>query len=350
MIARVLVTGAEGFIGKAVVKELLLQGYDVIAVDIADRSCYDFPSWEYRKSDITKPDSLVNLVKTADAIIHTAGLVRLDANPDALDRVNHIGTRNLCEAIRRHNPNIEMLVHLSSIGIYGKNSRVPIHEEDKQIPRNAYEISKHKAEKAVKEYADDFPITILLPSFVYGIGCQHKDALPLFRMLQGKRLPMIKKGPRASHVHVEDVANAAVFLLQRKDLAGDTFNICNDSPICLEDFVKAMAEPFGVEIKPCIPYSPRAMGALRWIMQRVPKRAIKRADKYLQNKWNTFREKNGIHEGLMPSIDTAWLDYLADEKVFSIEKLESAGFVMRHNSPKEDLRKLAEYYIEKNMV
>ncbi|MFH1065558.1 MAG: NAD(P)-dependent oxidoreductase [Nanoarchaeota archaeon] len=347
---RILVTGAEGFIGNNIITELIRNGHEIIAADITLENAKGM-FYDTGYSDITKPETIIPLVKNATHIIHTAGLVRLDANPEALDKVNHMGTRNLLEAVKIHNPNIEMIVHLSSIGVYGKTRSIfPISEEDIQQPRNTYEISKCKAEKAVMEYMDKFPIIILRPSFVYGIGCQHKDALPFFRMLQGKKMPMVKKGPRASHVHVEDVANAAIFLLNRKDLAGDAFNICNDSPICLEDFVRAMAEPFDVDVRASIPYSPRAMKAMRWLMNRVPKSMIKKSNTYLQKKWNACREKNGIKEGLVPNADTAWLDYLADEKVFSIEKLESVGFVLQYNSPKDDLRKLAEYYIEKKLA
>ncbi|MDD4877763.1 MAG: NAD(P)-dependent oxidoreductase [Candidatus Nanoarchaeia archaeon] len=347
MANRILVTGSEGFIGRHIVNELLRQGCGVLATDIyeIDRG---FCPYEYEKTDVTKPDTLVNLVKKADAIIHTAGLVRLDANADALDKVNHLGTRNLLETIKQNNPNIDMIVHLSSIGVYGKNCRAPIYEEDAKMPRNAYELSKYNAEKAVEEYKNILPIAMLRPSFVYGIGCQHKDALPIFRMLQGKKIPMIKKGPRASHVHAEDVARAAVFLLKRKDLAGDAFNICDDAPIYLEDFAKAMAEPFGVEINPVIPYSPTAMKALRWMLNRVPKEAIRKTNSRLRKKWDKYREEHNVKAGLFPCIDTAWLDYLAYEKVFSIEKLESVGFALKHASAKNGLRKMAEHYIENN--
>lgn len=346
---RILVTGAEGFIGNNIITELVRKGHEIIAADIMLENAKGM-FYDTGYLDITKPETIIPLVKKATHIIHAAGLVRLDANPEALDRVNHIGTRNLLEAVRIHNPNMEMIVHLSSIGVYGRNCRAPIYEEDEQMPRNAYEISKYKAEKAAEEYGNILPIAMLRPSIVYGTGCQHKDALPLFRMLQGKKMPMIKKGPRASHVHVEDVANAAIFLLDRKDLAGDAFNICNDSPICLEEFVRAMAEPFDVEVNDSIPYSPKAMKAMRWLINMVPKSMMKKSNSYLQKKWDACREKNRIKEGLVPNIDTAWLDYLADEKVFSIEKLESVGFVLQHNSPKDDLRKLAEYYIEKKLA
>lgn len=347
MINRVLVTGAEGFIGRYVVTGLLWQGYDVLATDVIEKDI-GFCPYEYEKSDVTKPETLVNLVKKADAIIHTAGLVRLDAKADALDKVNHIGTRNLLEVVKQNNPNIEMIVHLSSIAVYGKNCRAPIYEEDAKMPRNAYELSKYNAEKAVAEYKNILPIAILRPSFVYGIGCQHKNALPIFRMLQGKKIPMIKKGPRASHVHAEDVARAAFFLLNRKDLAGEAFNICDDSPIYLEDFVKAIAEPFGVEINPIIPYSPTAMKVLRYLLNMMPKAGIKKANSYLQKKWKKYKEEHDVKEGLSPCIDTAWLDYLAYEKVFSIEKLESVGFALKHPSAIKGLRRMAEHYIENN--
>ena len=347
---RILVTGAGGFIGKNIVTELICKGYHVTATDIASKKSDSLKFLILAPSDITKPETIIPLVKEATHIIHAAGLVRLDAKADALDLVNHIGTRNLLEAVKQHNPNIEMIVHLSSIGVYGKNCRAPIDEEDAQEPRNAYEISKHNAEKAVEEYKGILPIAMLRPSFVYGIGCQHKDALPIFRMLSKKRIPMIKKGPRASHVHVEDVVSAAIFLLNRKSLAGESFNICDDTPIYLEDFVRAIAEPFDVEINPVIPYSPSAMKALRWALNRVPKKIIKKANNYLQNKWQEYREKHNIGEGLSPSIDTTWLDYLAYEKVFSIEKLESVGFALKHPSPIEGLKKMAEYYKEKNLV
>lgn len=346
---RILVTGAEGFIGSNIITELVRNGHEIIAADIMLENAKGM-FYDTGYLDITKPETIIPLVKKATHIIHAAGLVRLDAKAEALEAVNHMGTRNLLEAVKIHNPNIEMIVHLSSIGVYGRNCRAPIYEEDKQMPRNAYELSKYNAEKAVGEYGDILPIAMIRPSLVYGIGCRHKDALPMFRMLKGKKLPMIKKGPRASHVHVEDVANAAIFLMGRTDLAGDAFNICDDMPTCLEDFVRAMAEPLGVEINPVIPYSPAAMKALRWTMNRVPKAAIRKANTYLQKKWDAYRKEHNIKEGLSPNLDTAWLDYLAYEKVFSIEKLESVGFALKHPSPIKGLRSMVEHYKDKNLV
>ena len=261
--------------------------------------------------------------------------------------VNVNGVKNLCELCKRKD--VEKLIHLSSIGVYGKVKNEAVTEYSRKRPKNNYEQSKYYGELVAFSYSNYFKVLAIRPAAVYGIGSLHKNVLPLFNMLKHKNIYSFKAGPRLSHVHVEDVARAVLFLAENKNAHG-AYNLADDVPINTKELVSTLLEPLGLTVKPIIPYSKSLVLLLKYFAQSLPKKVYSFLNKRVQYKWLEFCRKNEILYGLNPRIDPVWLDYLVNDKVFSNEKIKSLGFKFKWPDPRPGLMEMVENYISQTLL
>lgn len=183
-------TGATGFVGKAVLEAALSAGYAVRA--LTRRQQPERANVEWVGGELGNVASLAELVKGAEATIHVAGVVNA---PDAaeFEAGNVTGTLNLIEtAILK---GVRRFVHVSSL-----SAREP--------ELSVYGASKAKAEKLLMSSTLDW--TIVRPPGIFGPN--DKDMLELFRAARWGVMPMPKEG-RASFIHVDDLARLLVALV-----------------------------------------------------------------------------------------------------------------------------------------
>jgi len=104
----ILITGANGFVGARLCRKFIDSGFHVIAGvrKTADLSMLEGLELEYRYGDVTSAESLIDMVKEVDYVIHNAGVVKAKKKQKFYD-VNEKGTANLFEAISRYNPNVK---------------------------------------------------------------------------------------------------------------------------------------------------------------------------------------------------------------------------------------------------
>ncbi|MEH2554078.1 putative NADH-flavin reductase [Bradyrhizobium algeriense] len=176
---RVLVTGADGFVGRHLVPYLVAQGYSVIAASRAV-TAFDNPDvTAVPLADLSRLFDWQPLLDQCDAVVHLAGIAHKYAGDDLYDRVNHRATSALARAISRGAT--KHLVFISSIAAQsGSYADHNLTEDDFPTPNNAYGRSKFAAEQAIRAAGVSF--TILRPVVIYGEGEKWKlrDRPPAF--------------------------------------------------------------------------------------------------------------------------------------------------------------------------
>src|SRR5260370_32338407 len=166
--ARTLVTGATGFIGRHVVRRLLQRG-DQVKCLVRGQSTNGLASSEVELvfGDMTRPESLPAAVRGVDLVYHVAGATQVHT-PGTYARVNSAGTRHLAQACARllTPPKV---VYVSSLAAAGPSlPDSPRREGQPPAPVSAYGRSKLAAEDHLKEVASFLPITIVRPPCVIG--------------------------------------------------------------------------------------------------------------------------------------------------------------------------------------
>ena len=225
----ILVTGATGFVGSAVVRALLTEGEEVrvLVRPQSNRNNLAGLNVEFAEGDLNDPKSLLPAVKGCRVLFHVAADYRLWArNPEEMVRTNVEGSLSLLHAALA--ANVEQIVYTSSVATLGINPNgVPGNEEtpvtvDQMI--GVYKRSKFLAEEAVQKLIQeqDAPIVIVNPSTPAG-PCDIKPT-PTGRMIAeaaaGKVPAFVDTGLNV--VHVDDVA-AGHLLAWRKGVIGERY-------------------------------------------------------------------------------------------------------------------------------
>ncbi len=190
----VALTGATGFVGRMTLERLLEAGWHVRALTRRDQPKKTGVTWIHGALD--QPDSLTDLCKGADAVLHIAGVVNA---PDAagFEAGNVTGTANMLAAAK--DAGIRRFVHVSSLAA-------------KHPELSMYGASKARAEKLVGTSMLDW--TIVRPPGVYGPG--DTEVFDMFRFAQ-KGWALLPPRGRASWIYVDDLARLLVALLPAHD-------------------------------------------------------------------------------------------------------------------------------------
>src|SRR6185369_11694039 len=209
---RVLVTGASGFIGRALVHEFVAQGHWVRAAMRVPADIFPRTVEVVAVSDLANPIEWRPLIREIDSVVHLAGIAHTGAGvaETAYDRVNRAATAALASAAVA--ARIKRLVFISSVRAQsGPSSSRAIAETDPPAPTDAYGRSKLAAEEAIRATA--VPYTILRPALIYGSGVKGNLA-SLLRLAQSRLpLPLAALHSRRSLLARENLIGAIHFVL-----------------------------------------------------------------------------------------------------------------------------------------
>jgi nucleoside-diphosphate-sugar epimerase len=246
---RVLVTGATGFVGCAVVAALTADGEEVhAAVRAAERAAPQppFPLGVAVVShgDLDEPVDWAPLLAGADAVVHLAGIAH--AGPgiaeEHYDRVNHRATEVLAAAA--HAAGVKRLVFISSIRAQtGPAADHVVNERDEPCPTDPYGRSKLAAERAVAR--SGVPFTILRPVLVCGPGVKGNLRALMRLAALPVPLPFGALATRRSLVSLTNLAGAITFALRHDACAGETYVVADPEPLTLAEIVAAMRHGIG---------------------------------------------------------------------------------------------------------
>jgi nucleoside-diphosphate-sugar epimerase len=267
--SRVLVTGASGFIGRAVVAALARGGYTVRAA--VRRPQLSFPDGieVVQHPDLMEAFDWMPFLQGVDQVVHLAGIAHTGrgVNRASYDRVNRQATARLAAAATQ--AGVKHFVFISSIRAQsGPAADHALTEHDPPAPTEIYGRSKLAAEEAVR--ASGVPFTILRPVLLYGPGVKGNLALLARAAATPLPLPVKDFGNRRSLLGIDNFISALTFVLATPATIGETYVVADPGiPPRLSDVFVTLRQAQGRRAR-ILPMSPDYI--------ELPLRLFRRAD------------------------------------------------------------------------
>lgn len=254
---KVLITGANGFVGSFMVEEAIRRGYDVYAAMRAESSKANLEGLSPKFIDLPYADKnrmkkclagLRSVVGQFDLIIHTMGLTKCKHKSD-FDVVNFEYTRNFVQALMESGMTPKHFIYLSSLSAFGSGDRKslkPIELTDEPKPDTAYGASKLKTERFLATLdTKAFPYTILRPTGIY--GPKEKDYFVMLKTLTRHLNPGIGfETQYITFIYVKDLVDLA-FLAAEKKGVGKAYFVADGDVWTSDNYVKLCKQLLGVK-------------------------------------------------------------------------------------------------------
>lgn len=246
---RVLITGADGFIGSHLVEYLYEKGAKVRALSYYNS--FNYWGWlettncindiEVVNGDIRDPFYCKEISKNIDVVFHLAALIAIPYSyvaPQNYIETNVSGTLNICQAALENN--CERIICTSTSEVYGTAQYVPIDEKHPLQPQSPYSASKIGADSIAMSYFNTFnlPLTIARPFNTFGPRQSLRAVIPniICQMLDGKsKIKMGDIRPTRDFNYVKDTCRGMVLLAESDDTIGKTINIGSGGEISVGD-------------------------------------------------------------------------------------------------------------------
>jgi nucleoside-diphosphate-sugar epimerase len=249
------ITGGTGFVGEAVVRRLLDEGDTVRVLVQPGREGGLAPDLrgkvELVRGDVTDFASLVAAFDGASRVVHSAALVGAFAPYREFERINVLGTENVCRACVAANVARTVVVSTSDVFGLPSGDRVITEQTEYRAWGEAYPDTKIKAAEVVRRYQrEGLPVTLVYPGWVYGHG--DRAFLPsIAEILRDGMAVVWGEGERfeLSLVDVEDLAQGILLAIEHPDAVGEDFLLLDDaSGVSVEDFYQRVGEELGYDV------------------------------------------------------------------------------------------------------
>ncbi len=244
----VFITGATGFIGTHLIKQLLSQKHSVRALIRPTSPSHPFSNKvDIVKGDLLDAKSLVNSCKDIDTLFHLGGYAHATENNKAFAQqhylINYQGTKNiLTEAI---NAQVKNFIFFSTVKAVRESERIIDESRDKS-PLSPYGIAKREAEKLVLEAKNKgMHVCVLRPALVYGPGWKGNLASMLRTIDRGFFPPLPESNNCRSMISVEDVCQAALLAAHHPAANGKIYFLTDGVSYSTKQIFLLMREALG---------------------------------------------------------------------------------------------------------
>jgi len=261
---KILVTGADGFIGSHLTEELVRRGYPVKAFVLYN----SFNSWgwldqtdseiknslEVFAGDIRDPHGVKEAMKGCDVVLHLAALIAIPYSyhsPDTYIDTNVKGSLNVVQAAKELG--LQKVVHTSTSEVYGTACFVPITETHPLQGQSPYSASKIGADQIAMSFYSSFDtqVAIVRPFNTYGPRQSARAIIPSVITQIANGFTTIKVGslhPTRDFNYVRDIVQGFIAVAESDAAVGEVINIGSNYEISIGDTVKLIAEVMGADI------------------------------------------------------------------------------------------------------
>lgn len=307
---KILVTGADGFIGSHLVEELIDKGCKIKAFVYYN----SFNSWgwldtipEEKKSkieifsgDIRDPNAVRTAMKDCEMVFHLAALIAIPYSyysPDSYVDTNIKGTLNILQATK--DLDIKKLLVTSTSEVYGTAQYVPINEKHPKQGQSPYSATKIAADFLAESFyrSFDLPITIVRPFNTYGPRQSARAVIPtiITQLLNGKtEIRLGATHPTRDLVYVKDTVNGFIEIAKSDKVIGEEINIATQSENSIGDLAQTLINLI----------NPKAKIITDIQRLRPPKSEVERllGDNSKIIKLTNWKPKYSLEEGLKETI------------------------------------------------
>lgn len=262
---KILVTGADGFIGSHLVEYLVNLGCTVKAFVFYN----SFGTWGWLDSlspriknnievvmgDIRDPHGVKSAMRGCDVVLHLAALIGIPYSyhsPDTYIDTNIKGTLNVVQAAREWG--IKKIVHTSTSEVYGTACYVPIDEAHPLQGQSPYSASKIGADQIAMSFYTSFevPVSIIRPFNTFGPRQSARAFIPTVITQMANQCETIKLGslhPTRDFTFVADTVKAFVAVAESENSVGEIINVGSNFEISMENIVKMISELMNVHVE-----------------------------------------------------------------------------------------------------
>lgn len=274
-----LVTGANGFIGSALVSRLCSDGVSVRAAVRQARS--PTPECEHEVvGEIDGSTDWANALAGVDVVVHCAAQVgAIAGDPDSLDELretNVDGTRTLACQAAEHG--VQRFVFISSVKVNGERTEpgARFYADDEPSPEDAYGVSKFEAEQALREIGVEtgMEVVIIRPPLVYGPGVRGNFASMMRWVKKGVPLPLGAVNNRRSLVALDNLVDLVTICIDHPAAANEVFLVSDGEDLSTTDLLRrvgnAMDRPARLmPVPPCLLEAAAAILGKRDVARRL---------------------------------------------------------------------------------
>ncbi|MFB5675123.1 NAD-dependent 4,6-dehydratase LegB [Paenibacillus terreus] len=262
---RILVTGADGFIGSHLTEALVREGHQVRAFVFYN----SFHQWgwlddvspeirdeiEVYSGDIRDYQTVREAMRGMETVYHLAALISIPYSyqaPESYLDTNVKGTFQALQAAREHS--VSRFIHTSTSEVYGTAQFVPIHERHPLHPQSPYAASKSGADQIALSYFHTYqlPVTIVRPFNTYGPRQSARAVIPAIITQIASGSGNIRLGdltPTRDFNYIKDTVSGFIAAGQSKQTIGETVNIGSNFEISVGDTAKLIAEVMNAQIE-----------------------------------------------------------------------------------------------------
>ncbi len=324
---KILVTGATGFTGGYLCKQLVEQGKQVVAFVRTGPRVEKLRETgvECREVDIRNPEDVSDNFQDIEQVYHIAAAYRTEhADESEFWRINVDATRNMLDAAKA--AKVRRFVHCSTVGVQGEINDPPADEDYRFEPGDHYQESKKEGELLARQYfSEGLPGAVVRPVGIYGPG--DTRFLKLFRPVSKGAFVMIGDGNVLYHMtYITDLIQGFILAGTSEAALGQVFTIGGPEYTTLRELVNTIADVIG---KPRprlrIPYAP--VYAASVVCDRVCKSI-----------------------GVRPPLYPRRVEFFAKDRAFTIDKARKMlGYAPEVNL-REGLARTAAWYQEKGLI